>query len=82
VVLTVCTLAVLLGLLVSSNTELRQRTEQVVVNGQWDSVTGTLRGAVAAGSGLLFGYAGDHTYQFTYLVAAVVFFGLMLKVIR
>jgi hypothetical protein len=81
-VLTLGTLAVLLGLLVSSNADLRQRTEQVVVGGQWDSITGPMRNAVDAGSSLLFGYAGDHTYQFTYLVAAVVFFGLMLKVIR
>jgi hypothetical protein len=79
--LTVCTLVVLLGVLVSSNADLRQRTEQIIVNGQWDAVVGPLRGAVEAGSALLFGYAGDHVYQFTYLVAAVLFFVLMLKVI-
>lgn len=79
--LTICTLVVLFGLLVSSNTDLRQRTEQVVLNGQWDSVTGTLRNAIEAGSSMLFGYAGDHVYQFTYLVAAVLFFVLMIKVI-
>jgi hypothetical protein len=80
-VLTVVTLLVLFAALVSINPRLRERTQQMAVDPQWESLRGTVVHAVVSSTSILHGYAGDNTYLFTFLVAACVFVVLMLKVI-
>jgi lipoprotein signal peptidase len=83
VLLTVATLVVLLGLIGTSSPALRQHLQELVANPQqWESIEGSVNHTVESGTGVLFGYATGHSYQFTFLVAACVFVVLMLKVIR
>jgi len=74
-------LLVLFAILVSINPRLRERTEQAVSNPQWESASGTITLAITSGMAVVHGYAGENTYLFTFLIAAVVFTVLMLKVI-
>ncbi len=74
-------LLVLFGMLVSINPRLRERTQQMVTDPNWDSLRGTVVQAVVSSASFVHGYADHHLYLFTFLVAACVFFVLMLKVI-
>ncbi len=79
--LTVVTLLVLFAALASINPRLRERTQEIAVNPQWESLRGTVVHAVVSSTSIVHGYAGDNTYMVTFLVAACVFVVLMLKVI-
>ena len=74
-------LVVLFGMLVSINPPLRERTREMVENPQWEPLRVALTQTVLSGTAFVHGYADHHLYLFTFLVAAVVFFVLMLKVI-
>ncbi|RPI53946.1 MAG: hypothetical protein EHM55_12305 [Acidobacteria bacterium] len=79
--LTAATLLVLFGVLVAINPRLRERTQQMAADPQWDSLRGTVVHVVVSNTSLLHGYADHNAYLFTFLVAACVFVVLMLKVI-
>ena len=79
--LTVATLLVLFAALVSINPRLRERTQELAVNPQWDSLRGTVVHAVVSSTSIVHGYAGDNTYMVTFLIAACVCVVLMLRVI-
>ena len=81
VVLTIVTLVVLFGTLVSINPRLREQTEQFASHPRWDAIGGTVAQTVVSGTTIVEGYAGDNTYLFWFLIAACVFVVLMLKVI-
>jgi len=81
VVLTIATLVVLFGTLVSINPRLREQTEQFASHPRWDAIGGTVTQTLVSGTTIVQGYAGDNTYLFWFLVAACIFVVLMLKVI-
>ena len=74
-------LVVLFGMLVSINPPLRERTREMVTNPQWEPVRIAVAQAVVSSSAIMYGYADHHVYLVTFLIAACVFFFLMLKVI-
>ena len=74
-------LLVLFALLVSFNPDLRDRVTQVVADPQGAAVHGLVTHAMSSGMAVIYGYAGDHTYLFTFLIAACMFTVLMLRVI-
>ena len=78
---TVITLLVLAGMLVSINPNLRERLQLFVADPQWDTLADTAVHTILSAAFLAQGYADHHLYLFTFLVAACVFFVLMLKVI-
>ena len=72
---------VMFGMLVSINPRLRERTQQFVAEPQWESVRNILVDSMVSSATFVHGYADHHVYLFTFLVAACIFFFLMLKVI-
>ena len=80
--LTVVTMVVLFGTLVSINPRLRERAYQFISNPQQDDVSGAVSQTLMSGTSIVRGYAGDNTYMVTFLIAACVFVVLMLKVIH
>jgi hypothetical protein len=79
--LTLVTLLVLFVGLASIHPGLRQRTTQVLTEPGMSSLRGALTGAVDAGFSVVGDYADYHTYLFSFLVAAVVFAVLMIRII-
>jgi hypothetical protein len=79
--LTLVTLLVLFAGLASINPGLRQRTAQVLTEPGMSSLRGVFTGAVGAGFSMVGDYADYHTYLFSFLVAAVVFAVLMIRII-
>jgi len=75
------TMLVLFVMLVSINPSLRERTEAMAADPQLDSLHDTVVHTVVSSTSILHGYADHNTYLFSFLVAAVVFVVLMLKVI-
>lgn len=80
-VVTAIALIVLFAMLLSINPDLRERVTRMVTDGQVSGVPSTISYMAESGFAVAKGYAGDNTYLFTFLVAACVFFVLMLKVI-
>jgi hypothetical protein len=78
---TLIALVLLFGMLVSINPNLRERTKVIIEDPQLDSVRDTLVNSVMSGAFLAQGYADHHLYMVAFLIAACVFFVLMLKVI-
>ena len=81
-VLTVVTMVVLFGVLVSINPRLRERAHQIISNPQQDDISGAVAATVLSSTSIMQGYAGDNTYMVTFLIAACIFVVLMLKVIH
>jgi hypothetical protein len=79
--LTVVTLLVLFGGLASINPGLRQRSMQVLTEPGMSSLRSAFTSAVGAGFSVVGDYADYHTYLFSFLVAAVVFAVLMIRII-
>jgi hypothetical protein len=79
--LTLVALVIVFGMLVSINPHLRERTMLLLEDPQWDSVRDTLVSSVMSGAIFAQGYADHHLYMVAFLIAACVFFVLMLKVI-
>jgi hypothetical protein len=79
--LTLVALVIVFGLLVSINPHLRERTTLLLEDPQWDSVRDTLVSSAMSGAFIAQGYADHHFYMVAFLIAACVFFVLMLKVI-
>lgn len=79
---TLIALLVLFGMLVSINPNLRERTKMIIEDPQWDSVRDTLVNSIVSGAIFAQGYADHHLYMVSFLIAACVFFVLMLKVIH
>ncbi len=80
--LTAATLLVLFGVLVTINPRLRERTQQVAAEPQWESLRGMVVHTIVTNTATLHGYTDRNTYMVTFLVAACVFVVFMLKVIR
>ena len=80
-VLTLVTLLVLFGGLASINPVLRQRTMQVLSEPGMSSLRSVFTGAVVTGFSFVGDYADYHTYLFSFLVAAVLFAVLMIRII-
>jgi hypothetical protein len=79
--LTVVTLLVLFGGLASISPGLRQRSMQVLTEPGMSSLRSAFTGAVGVGFSFVGDYADYHTYLFSFLVAAVVFAVLMIRII-
>ena len=79
---TLIALLVLFGMLVSINPNLQERTRMFIEDPQWDSVRDTLVNSIVSGAFFAQGYADHHLYMVSFLIAACVFFVLMLKVIH
>jgi hypothetical protein len=79
--LTLAALVIVFGMLVSINPHLRERTRLFLEDPQSDSLRDTLVNSVISGAIFAQGYADHHVYMVAFLIAACVFFVLMLKVI-
>jgi hypothetical protein len=80
-VLTGLALVVLVGLLVAISPPLREQLQDIFLHSAWDVPAGIATNAAEAGFAVISDFAGDNGYLFSFLIAACVFFFLMLKVI-
>lgn len=80
-IVTSLALLVLFAMLISINPDLRERTRQFAADPQGSALQATITHGMMSGIAVIHGYAGDHTYLFTFLIAACLFTVLMLKVI-
>lgn len=80
--MTAVTVLVLFGVLVTINPRLRESTQRVFAEPQWDSWRSAATHTVLSNTAVVHGYADDNAYLFGFFVAACVFVVLMLKVIR
>jgi hypothetical protein len=71
----------LIVLLVLISPPLREQVEHVFMESAWDVPYGMLSNTLQSGFAIVHDFAGDNTYLFTFLIAACVFFVLMIKVI-
>jgi hypothetical protein len=79
--LTVVTLLVLFGGLVSIHPGLRQQTVQMLSEPGMNSLRYAVTSVVVTGFSFVGDYADYHAYLFSFLVAAVVFAVLMIRII-
>jgi len=75
-------LIVLCALLLSINPDLRERVTRMVSDRQFGVVHSSVTHVATVAIDTSHGFADDNTYLFGFLVAACLFFVLMVKVIR
>lgn len=80
-VLTGLALVALGGFLLAISPPLRDQVQAVFLNAGWDVPAGIIANAARSGFSVANNFAGNNLYLFTFLVAACLFFYLMLKVI-
>jgi hypothetical protein len=80
-VLSAIAIIALFAMLLSINPDLRERVTRLVSDRQFSVVSSAVTHVTGSAVDIAQGFAGDNTYLFAFLVAACVFFGLMLKVI-
>jgi hypothetical protein len=81
VALTGFAVVALVVLLVSISPPLREQVQHVFMESAWDVPYGILSNALESGFAIVSDFAGDNSYLFSFLIAACVFFVLMIKVI-
>jgi hypothetical protein len=81
-IFTALALVVLFATLVSINPRLRERSAQMLGEPGLDMMQGMVTRAMMSSVSFVHGYADENSYLFSFLIAAVIFAVMMMKVIR